>query len=196
MKHSTHGRFIVTAILISACSDSASPSTVPPDFGRDLRPGEYQVSVTGDVRRSFEATGATLTELGAPTSQMHLYLMGDPDALDGAQFDLCSAPAPGTFVYDAMTAFTGCPADPGRALGGFIVQLGAPQQDELDCYPNGYGNKAFDGVLTITAVTAGDIAGEAQGTGTCSRHPHSETVPMRSAVVSIRVRFRAVRQTG
>ncbi len=186
------------AIAFSACGGSDSPTSPSgPDFERALAPGEYQVSVTGDVRRTFEGTGAFWDELGTPPfsgwDRVLLDVLGNPDALNGAAFDLCSVPAPGTFVFDAAIPFGGCPSEVGRVMGGFIVQLGAPQVDELDCYPSGYGTKDFQGVLTIASVTASDIQGEARGDGTCSRHPHSELAPMHSAVVSVRVRFRAAR---
>jgi hypothetical protein len=180
-------------VLCVACGDSEQPTG--PDFERELAPGEYQVSVTGDVRRSFEGTGAYWFELSDPA--LLLYAMGDADALDGAEFILCAPPSPAaTYEYDAVTEFAGCPSEPGRVAGGFIIQLGAPQADELDCYPNGYGDKDFEGVLTITSVTAEAIEGEARGSGTCSRHPHSEIEPMGSATVSVQVRFRAERETG
>jgi hypothetical protein len=201
MKVTTRGGFLVMAACISACSDSNSPASAGgPDFDRALGVGEYQVRVTGDVQRSFETTGAVYGELGTPPfsgwDRATFSMMGNPDALNGAAFDLCTVPtAPATYAFDAMTPFAGCPSDPTLAMGGFIVQLGAPQADELDCYPNGSGNKNFHGSLTITAVTGSDIQGEATGTGTCSRHPHSEVGPMRSAAVSVRVRFRASRGT-
>jgi hypothetical protein len=193
--------FLVAATL-AGCSDDGAltdPENGGPDFERELQPGEYQVSVTGDVERGFEATGASWAALGDPPftgwNRVSFFLMGDPDALDGAAFDLCDVPAPATtYAFDAVTPFSGCPSDPGHGAGGFIVQLGAPQADELDCYPNGYGDKDFAGVLTITAVTTDEIEGEAEGTGTCSRHPHSEIEPMGSASVSIRIRFRAERR--
>jgi len=181
--------------MFSACGDSDQLTS--PNFERELGPGEYQVSVTGAVQRSFETTGARSYILGNPPlsgwDRAMLDLMGDSDALDGASFALCSVPSPATYVFDAVTPFAGCPSDPGRVTGGFIVQLGAPQEDELDCYPNSYGDKDFDGVLTITSVTDNEIQGEAQGNGTCNRHPHSEVEPMQPAAVSVRIRFRAVR---
>ncbi len=180
-------------VLCVACGDSEQPTG--PDFERALAPGEYQVSVTGDVRRSFEGTGAFWLELSDPA--VLIDAMGDAGALDGATFVLCDPVSPATpYDFDAVTEFAGCPSDPGRVAGGFIIQLGAPQADELDCYPNGYGDKDFEGVLTITSVTAEAIEGEAEGSGTCSRHPYSEIEPMGSAAVSVRVRFRAERATG
>jgi hypothetical protein len=201
MKCTTILGFFVTAVTFSACG-TTDPPTSPggPDFERHLGLGEYQVRVTGDVQRSFETTGATYYEIGSPPfsdgNRATLSLMGDPDALNGAAFDLCSVPfQQATYGFDAVTPFAGCPSDPSRATGGFIVQLGAPQEDELDCYANGYGDKDFDGVLTITSVTDSDIQGEAQGSGTCNRHPHSEVEPMQPAAVSVRIRFRAMRGT-
>jgi hypothetical protein len=186
------GPVLVAAALIGACGDSGGP-----DFERELGPGEYQVSVTGDVQRSFETTGATFyDDQNLPGwGRTSVYMWDDTDALDGADFHLCAAPVQqATYVFDAVTEPPSCPPEPGHVTGGFIVQLGAaPQQDELDCYPNGYGDKDFEGVLTITSVTANEIEGEAQGDGTCSRHPHSEIEPMRSAAVSVRIRFRAMR---
>ena len=126
-----------------------------------------------------------------------LSIWDNTDALNGADFQLCVMAVEGaSYRFDAATPFTACPSDPGRAWGGFIVQLGAPQADELDCYPNSYGDKAFEGVLIIASVTASDVQGEANGTGTCSRHPHSEIEPMQSAAVSVRVRFRAVKESS
>lgn len=184
---------VLGLVLCVACGDSGQPSG--PDFERDLEPGEYQVSVTGDVERNFEGTGAFWSELSGPA--LLLDAMGNPDALDGATFVLCETLSPeGTYQFDAVTEPWPCPEDPGRAAGGFIVQLGAPQEDELDCYPNGHGDKEFEGVLTLTSVTADEIEGDAQGSGICSRHPHSEMEPMGSAAVSVRVRFRAERVTG
>ncbi len=198
MKCTTIFGFLVTAVTFSACGDTDSPGG--PDFERELGPGEYQVSVTGDVQRSFEKTGATYAESGTPPftgfNRATLYLMGVMgDPLNGAAFDLCSSIQQATYGFDAVTQFPGCPSDASRATGGFIVQLGLPQEDELDCYANGAGDKDFEGVLTITSVTDSDIRGEAQGNGTCSRHPHSEVEPMGQAVVSVRIRFRAVRGT-
>ena len=78
-----------------------------------------------------------------------------------------------------------------------MIQLGVPQAGVLDCYPNGYGDKDFEGVLTITSVTDGDIRGEAQGDGTCSVHPNNDFIEMlQKRTVSIRMRFRAVRVTS
>ncbi|MBP2670851.1 MAG: hypothetical protein H6Q85_917, partial [candidate division NC10 bacterium] len=126
-----------------------------------------------------------------------LSIWDNTDALNGADFYLCVMAVEGaSYRFDAATPFTACPSDPGRAWGGFIVQLGAPQADELDCYPNSYGDKAFEGMLIIASVTASDVQGEANGTGTCSRHPHSEIEPMQSAAVSVRVRFRAVKESS
>jgi len=182
-------------------SEDASPSGATLDFERELEPGEYQVSVSGDIERGFEGTGASMYELGSPPftgfSRVLLHMMGNSDALDGASFDLCEVPfAQATYAFAGRSPFTSCPSDSGRAAGGFIFQLGfVPQVDELDCYPNGYGDKGFEGILTITSITATEIEGEAQGQGSCSRHPHSEIEPMGSAVVSARVRFRAVRET-
>ena len=184
---------LVLLIPFFACSDSDQPAGPAggaiPDFERELGPGEYQVSVTGDVQRSFETMGATFSET-------KLYVWDDLDALDGADFYICPAPfKPATYVFDAVTRSTDCQPDPTRVIGGFIVQLGAPKEDELDCYPNSYGDKDFEGVLTFSSVTDSEIHGEAQGEGTCTRHPHSEVEPMHAAVVSIRIRFRAVRGT-
>lgn len=201
MTHASAVELLVSVLAMAACGDPASPgSSGAPDFTRDLQPGEYQVAVTGDVKRSFESTGAEYYELGTPPfsgwDRAVLTMMPDQDALNGAEYSLCAVPsAPATYAFNATTEFAGCPGTPGQAFGGFIVQLGAPQQDELDCYANGYGDKDFDGVLTITAVTASDIEGEAQATGVCSRHPHSETMPMGSETVSIRLRFRAAKGT-
>jgi len=186
---------LAAAITTSGCDDSGPTG---PDFERSLAPGEYQVLVTGNVERSFEGTGASYVELGtAPFigfERATLNMMGEAEALNGADFNLCSPAEPATLGFDATTQFTGCPSDPARVTGGFIVQLGAPNEDELDCYGNGYGDKDFEGVLTITAVTGDEIQGETQGSGMCSRHPHSEIEPMRSVAVTVRVRFRAVRQ--
>lgn len=194
MKHAAMYCALAAAVTVTACSDS-NPSG--PDFNRQLAAGEYQVQVTGDVQRSFERTGATYTELGTPPfsgfDRATFDIFGNPDALSGAGFDLCVPVQPGSYAFDATTEFAGCPSAPGQATGGFIVQLGAAQADELDCYGNGYGTKNFDGVLTITSVTADDIEGEAEGTGTCSRHPHGEVSPMGSMSVSVHVRFRAAR---
>ena len=189
---------VAAALTLVACNDNSTPGG--PDFGRDLAPGEYQVSVTGDVQRSFESTGATYQEFATPPSDFDrafLSIWDNTDALNGADFYLCVMAVEGaSYRFDAATPFTACPSDPGRAWGGFIVQLGAPQADELDCYPNSYGDKAFEGVLIIASVTASDVQGEANGTGTCSRHPHSEIEPMQSAAVSVRVRFRAVKESS
>lgn len=202
MQCTTVWAIIAAVATMSACGGTdPSGSDGGPDFTRALEPGEYQVKVTGDVERSFEATGARYYELGAPPfsgfDRAELDMMPDTDALNGAAFDLCSAPSqPGTYGFDATTAFAGCPSgDPTRVTGGFIIQLGAPQADELDCYANGYGEKDLDGTLTITAVTESDIQGDVQGSGVCSRHPHSEVEPMQSETVSVRVRFRAVKGT-
>ena len=195
--------FLVIAVMFSGCGgteDSTGPDG--PDFTRELAPGEYQVSVTGAVQRSFESMGATYVELGTPPfegfERALLSLVGNPDALNGAEFNFCAVPVPqATYAFDATTPFGGCPSDPGpgRVAGGFIVQLGAPQADELDCYPNGYGDKAFEGQLTITAMSSNDVQGTAEGNGTCSRHPHSEIAPMGALTVTTRIRFRAVRET-
>jgi len=183
---------VAAAVTVAACGDS-NPSG--PDFERQLAPGEFQVKVTGDVQRSFEKSEATYQELGTPPfagfNRAQLEVMDNSGTLNGAEFLLCVPAEAGTYDFDATTEFSGCPSAPGRAMGGFIVQLGAAQSDELDCYGNGYGAKAFEGVLTITSVTAEDVVGEATGTGTCSRHPHSETSPMSSVSVTVRVRFRA-----
>jgi len=192
---------LVTSLTFSGCGGTEG-ATGPdgPDFTRELAPGEYQVSVTGALQRSFESTGATYTELGSPPfvgfERAMLSLMGNQDALNGATFNSCVVPVAGaSYAFNATTPFAGCPSDPGRVTGGFIVQLGAPQADELDCYANGYGDKAFEGHLTITAMSSSDIQGTAEGSGTCSRHPHSEIAPMGAANVTVRIRFRAVRQT-
>ena len=50
---------VAAALTLVACNDNSTPGG--PDFGRDLAPGEYQVSVTGDVQRSFESTGVPHT---------------------------------------------------------------------------------------------------------------------------------------
>ena len=145
---------VAAALTLVACNDNSTPGG--PDFGRDLAPGEYQVSVTGDVQRSFESTGATYQEFATPPSDFDrafLSIWDNTDALNGADFYLCVMAVEGaSYRFDAATPFTACPADPGRAWGGFIVQLGAPQADELDCYPNSYGDKAFEGVLIIASV--------------------------------------------
>jgi hypothetical protein len=199
MKRTTITGCLVTAVVLSACGDNGPPTTPGgggPDFERVLAPGDYQVSVGGDFQRAFERTGATFRDYqnGPGSAVTILYLWDDFDALDGAQFDVCPAPLQrGTYAFDAVTPSTECPLDLARVAGGFIIQLGAPQDDELDCYPNGYGNKSFGGTLAITSVTANEIEGEAQGSGTCSRHPHSEITPMHSADVSVRIRFRAIR---
>jgi hypothetical protein len=200
MRYAAMVVLFVTAVTFSGCGGSED-STGPdgPDFSRELAPGEYQVSVTGAVQRSFESMGATYTELGSPPfvgfERAQLSLMGNQDDLNGAEFNSCAVPVPGaTYAFDATTLFAGCPSEPGRVTGGFIVQLGAPQADELDCYGNGYGDKAFEGHLTITAMSSNDIQGTAEGSGTCSRHPHSEIAPMGAANVTVRIRFRAVKE--
>ena len=202
MRCAAIAQLLVTAVTFGGCGGTED-SEVPdgPDFARELAPGEYQVSVSGAVQRSFESTGAFYRELGTPPfenfERVLLSMMGDPDALNGAAFDSCTVPVSGAiYDFDASRPFGGCPSDPGpgRVAGGFIVQLGAQQTDELDCYPNGYGDKAFQGRLTITAMSSSDVQGAAEGNGTCSRHPQSGTAPMSALTVTVRIRFRAVVQ--
>lgn len=192
MRRATLCGALAAAVTVAACGDSNPAS---PDFERQLAPGEYQVMVTGDAQRTFEKSEATYQELGTPPftgfNRAQLEVMDNSGTLNGAEFLLCVPAQPGTYDFDATTEFAGCPSAPGRAMGGFIVQLGAAGADELDCYANGYGSKNFEGVLTITSVTADDVEGEAEGTGICSRHPHSETTPMDALQVTVRVRFRA-----
>jgi hypothetical protein len=187
---------LAAAATLSACDDNSTPGG--PDFGRALEPGEYQVSVTGDVQRSFESTGARYEEFATPPSTFdgtHLRIWDDLDALNGAEFVLCVRPVQGEgYHFDADVWFATCPSDAGNTAGGFIVQLGAPQADELDCSGSSYGDKEFTGTLVISSISGSDIEGEAYGTGTCSRHPHSEIVPMGSENVTVHVRFRAVKQ--
>jgi hypothetical protein len=185
----------VAAVTFSACGDTESPGG--PDFERELGPGEYQVSVTGDVQRSFETTGATFLEPQFPVGfeQGTLALYGVGDDYPDAQFELCPTAQQRAYVFDAMLQEARCPSDPRRANGGFMIESRVPQAGVLDCYPNGYGDKDFEGVLTITSVTDSDIRGEAQGDGTCSIHPHEDFESRQTAAVSIRMRFRAVRET-
>lgn len=187
---------LAAAVLCSGCGSDGQPTG--PDFDRQLAPSEYQVRVTGDLHLAVEGTGAAFAVLGTPPfsgwNRAAFHMMGDADALNGAEFNLCFIPSsPGSYSFDAEAPFAGCPSDPTTVAGGFIIQLGAPGLDELDCYPNSYGTKDFQGLLTITTVTAGEIAGEAEGSGICSRHPHSEIEPMTSASVTIRMRFSATR---
>ena len=188
---------LVAAVTFSACGDTDAPGG--PDFERELGPGEYQVSVTGDVQRSFETKGATYLEFPhiVGFERGRLYLWEDTDVfngLHGAQFDICAAAQQGAYPFDARGGWVGCPTDLSRATGGFIVQLGVPDY-ELDCYPTGTGGEDFEGVLSITS-TDSDIRGEAQGNGTCSLRPRTAVGPVRQAAVSVRMRFRAVRSTS
>lgn len=182
---------------VSETAPTNLPSTEP-DFERQLEPGEYQVSVTGDIKRGFEGTGATMYQPGDPPftgyNRVVAYMMGNSDALDGATFDICEVPLPqGTYVFDVQEPFSSCPSDSGRAAGGFIFQIGVvPQIDELNCY--GWRRDTFAGVLSITSVTASEIEGEAWGEGKCTRDSHSDIGPTGSAVVSARLRFRAIRE--
>ena len=87
-------RILIAAATFAGCSDDGAltdPADGGPDFTRELQPGEYQVSVTGEVERAFEATGASWAELGDPPftgwNRVSFFLMGDSDALDGAGFD-------------------------------------------------------------------------------------------------------------
>lgn len=197
MKCTTVCGVFAALVTIAGCGNTDPSGGL--DFTRQLEPGEYQVLVTGDVKRSFEGTGATYQELGTPPfvgwNRVTLNIFDDVDALDGAAFDLCAVPTqPTVFSFDAATVFPGCPYDnPSMVTGGFVMQLGAAQADELDCYANDYGQKDFDGTLTLVTVTDHELQGEAQGSGVCSRHPHSEVEPMKAATVSVRVRFRAMK---
>lgn len=168
-----------------------------PDFERALGPGEYQASVTGDITRGVEGTGATMQELGNPPFTGGNRVLLHMGGYDGASFNLCEVPLPqSAYGFDAQSPFVSCPSDPGpgRAAGGLGFQLGSvPLIDMLDCYPSGYGSRDLTGVLTITSVTADEIEGEVRGSGVCSRHPFSEIRPMGPAVVSVRLRFRAIR---
>ena len=181
---------LTASATLSACSYSSAPGGI--DFGRALAPGEYQMSVTGDVQRSFEKVGAAYLQEGT-SDRVLLWIWDDTDALNGAAFEVCAPVAGATYAFNTTMEMTGCP-NGATAPGGFVAQLGTePQLDELDCSGNSYGEKNFAGMVTITAITGNEIEGEANGSGKCSRHPHSEITPMGSEEVSIRMRFRAIR---
>lgn len=179
---------LLLGFLLVACG-SGSPPTSLDDDG-ELRLGEFEVVVSGDVNHSYRtrdasmSTESVLNSDSGVVTRLVMRRTTPEDPFDGGNF--CrdgGLPAIGTHAFIGTAQ---CLRDP-RFRGNFRVQL--PGGMNIFC-PAQIADPGFEGRVEILTSTATEISGHVTISGDCTVSPVGTTVG-ETVNATIRAQFRA-----